>query len=68
MVAGMDHFMGKPFNYVDLEAILEGHDSDKQAATAVWEVSRKDKIGCKFTLDYIFENCCQSHRMVILSG
>ena len=35
MVAGMDHFMGKPFNYVDLEAILEGHDSDKQAATAV---------------------------------
>ena len=26
--AGMDHFMSKPFNYVDLEAILESHDRD----------------------------------------
>ena len=26
--AGMDHFIGKPFNYVDLEAILECHDID----------------------------------------
>ena len=35
MVAGMDHFMSKPFDYVDLEAILDDHDRNMLAADAV---------------------------------
>ena len=37
MQAGMDYFMGKPFNYVDLETILEGHDRDLLVANVVWQ-------------------------------
>ena len=36
MMAGMDHFMSKPFNYVDLEAILADYDKEKIIAGVVW--------------------------------
>ena len=35
MLAGMDHFVGKPFNYVDLVAVWENHDREKAIISVV---------------------------------